>query len=335
MPATAPLRLTISRDAACRLADFLQQPAARSVTKSNHWQYFSGQNHIEISRASGEISMRGGAGFDGDYLLNFRRPDVALEVRTFLRRLLGRDDLPRFVRAYHAVQDTEPHGGPALEEMMGRLPGPATAHKVLACYYMNKLSPHIAAKTDLHYLEIGPGTGYLAALFLLLRGGRCTIVDLPEIIPFSFLYLTKVFPDADFVLPHEIAGAGADKLRSRLVFTTPDLLNSLPDNSADVMVNTASFGEMVPEQIAAYFNFMRRVSAPDGLFFTANRVEKWMNRPGVAFENNVPGKGIPIRFAEYPWTANDRDIFQCASPFHAIVQPHNPIMLRLLHLAKH
>ena len=44
-----------------------------------------------------------------------------------------------------------------------------------------------------------------------------------------------------------------------------------------------------------------------------------------------------VRFwgAEYPWAAGDSDFFQYKSPFHAIVQPHNPLMLRLLHLAKH
>ena len=328
MAAPAPLRLTISRDSACRLADFLEQPAARSITKSNHWQHFSSQNRIEISRTSGVVTMLGGAGFDGDYLQNFQRPGVAHHAKTFLKRLLGRDDVPRFMRAFHASREA---AGPALEEMLRLLPGPVTAHKVLACYYMNRLSPHVVANGNSRYLEIGPGTGYFAALFLSTQGSRGTIVDLPEIIPFSFLYLTKVFPDADFVLPHEATGTAAD---ARLVFITPDRLDAVPDNSAGMIVNTASFGEMMPAQIDAYFSFMRRVIAPDGLFFTANRVEKWMNPADIALENNAAAKGIPVRFAEYPWSAKDRDIFLYESPFHAMVQPHNPFMLRLLHLAK-
>ena len=323
----------MNKQSANRLADFLHRPISGSITKSNHWQYFSKQSVVEVSRSSGRVSFRAGAGFDDDYELNFRAPELIRILKAALKRLFGRDDAHNFRRAFYATTPTQ---APAVApiETISALPGPITAHKYLAHYYLNNLLPHASQLRNARYLEIGPGTGYLAALFRLARGGTCTIIDLPEMIPFSFLFLTKVFPDADFLLPNEITAAALKENHPQLVFLTPDSLHLVPDYSADTIVNTASFGEMLPQQIKTYFEFMRRVIAPEGLFFTANRVEKWMNQTHVALDDNVPEKGIAVRFEDYPWSAGDRDVFYHLSEFHNIVQPQNPILMRLVRLAR-
>jgi hypothetical protein len=157
-------------------------------------------------------------------------------------------------------------------------------------------------------------------------------IDLPEILPFSFLALHRAFPQSPFWLPNEIRGTPLELPDQGLVFLTTEQAPRLPDACMDLGVNTASFGEMLPEQVADYFALLRRINRPGGLFFTCNRVEKWMDREGAPVSNNVPGQGIPIRFDRYPWLPQDQDLFFGPSDFHTMVQPKNPTLQRLCRL---
>lgn len=40
-----------------------------------------------------------------------------------------------------------------------------------------------------------------------------------------------------------------------------------------------------------------------------------------------------MRFVDYPWRPEDRDVFFGGSEFHALVQPENPLLQRLCYLA--
>jgi hypothetical protein len=208
-----------------------------------------------------------------------------------------------------------------------------TPHKVLATHYASLILPWIPASQVMTYVEIGPGAGYLATLMHWLRPGLLIAVDLPEILPFSFLVLHRAFPESPFWLPNEIGGAPLALPGSGMVFLTTEQARLLPDTFMDLGVNTASFGEMLPAQVASYFALIRRITKPDGMFFTCNRVEKWMDRECATLSNNVPGRGIPMRFDRYPWLPQDQDLIYGSSTFHTIVQPQNPMLHRLCRLA--
>jgi len=209
--------------------------------------------------------------------------------------LIGRNDLRRHAAAFASA--------------WGEAAGPALSpHQIIARNYM-KLLDGQRAQT---YLEIGPGTGYLAELVRRAWRAKLIVMDLPEILPLGFLYLHTRFPDASFGLPGESADAD-------MVFLTDG--ERLPDDCADLAVNTASFGEMRPELIARYFALLRRVLRPGGVFLTVNREEKQMD-------------GVPIRFREYPWLLEDEDLLYTQSALHAAVQPQSPMLVRLCRLAK-
>lgn len=286
------LRIQLAPAIADRLARFIRR--AQDGARSDHWERYARLNKVRVEDGYAVVSA--GAGFDSEYELNFRSATAREKAGALLRRFLGRSDLRRYRVAYERVW--------SLPAPMSHSP-----HQILAANYMHYLAPHPAAT----YLEIGAGTGYLAAMVRRVWRARVTIIDLREILPLGFLYMHRCFPDATFALP------GEDMLGAEMTFLTSG--DGLAADSFDLAVNTASFGEMPKAVIADYFRLLRRVLKPGALFFTVNREEKWMD-------------GVPIRFNEYPWLPEDADLLFARSPLHEITQPQNPTLMRLTRLAK-
>jgi SAM-dependent methyltransferase len=320
------VELRLAPDTAARLARYLETAGTAAARRTEHWHHFGGLNSLRVDAARGIVAFQAGAGFDSEYELSFRPYRLREIAASLLRRSGRRDPTTEFRRAFESLHPAAP--GLSLTAGAAVLGAPLTAHKTLAIHYANLLLPHLVGGRAWSCLEIGAGSGYLAALIRHLRPGRLVIVDLPEILPFSFLTLNRIFPDAPFRLPHETGNFDADPADRCMYFLTADQAASIPSGSVDLAVNTASFGEMLPEQIAAYFALLRRCARADGLFFTSNRVEKWMKRPAADADP------IAIRFEDYPWLPGDRDVFYGLSDFHARVQPENPVYSRLCRLTQ-
>ncbi len=319
------MRIQICENTAKRLNKFLTSEGFNLTLLSNHWDHYKKLSTIGILPNVNIVSINAGAGFDDEYELNFRRRTFYEFAAHLNRRLLHRyDAVGAFKKMWSASK-------PVIR--LSTLEGPLTIHKAISAHYVNSIYPHLKRHDDFCYLEIGAGTGYLAVMMHRLTGGRTFIIDLPDIIPFSFLYINKAFPKADFLLPHEVSRENIASMKSGFIFLTPQQLHTIHDRSIDLAVNTASFGEMIPEQIEIYFTFLRRVLKKENLFYTTNRVEKWMSRPGVSADKNGPERGMPIRFHEYPWRSDDKDVFFYLSEFHAYIQPQNPMFSRLTKLA--
>tara|TARA_B100000965_G_scaffold378412_2_gene373305 strand:+ start:673 stop:1776 length:1104 start_codon:yes stop_codon:yes gene_type:complete len=173
---------------------------------------------------------------------------------------------------------------------------PTNDYVLLSYYYMNLLNHFGVLEGGVRFLEIGAGNGNLSALLLRHRRGPCFIVDLPRTLTASIVHLSQLYPDLNFVLPHE--AASTDFTGADLVFLTPAQIDLIPDHACDLTVNTHSFQEMTPPQIAAYFALIDRVVAPGGHFFTVNRAEKI---PVGAEEPNSSSPAEVVRFADYPW----------------------------------
>ena len=325
------VKLRMDRKVVERLASFLQ-PQSAAAPRSNHWQHFSRLNSIFADASTGIVTFSAGAGFDSDYELNFRRRSLRETAGRLWRHANGTDPDSRYSKAFSSLW---PNGSPVTWADTRQLLGaPMTAHKILAAHYASLLLPAVPESRQTTYVEIGPGAGYLATLMHQRRPGLLITIDLPEVLPFSVLALHRAFPGSPFWLPNEISGGAPITLPEQgLLFLTPDQACQLPDMCLDVGVNTASFGEMLPEHIATYFALLRRITKPTGLFFTCNRVEKWMDREGTSLHENAPGHGLPVRFDRYPWLLQDRDVFYGPSALHAITQPQNPMLIRLCHLA--
>lgn len=313
-----------------RLADFLRSGSG-NTPRSGHWQHFSDLNRISVESATGTVEFSAGAGFDSEYELNFRVRTIA---ETIARRWLDFRSLnpdSRFSKAFFKLWLDNPVID--ARTAAGLLRPPMTAHKFLAAHYANLLLPSLPVNGKTTYVEIGPGSGYLAALIHHYRPGRLILIDLPEILPYSFLLLHRLFPDRPFLLPNELEGDPVRLPDEGFIFMTSDQADQLPDQCVDIGVNTASFGEMLPDLVTHYFTLLRRIIKTDGLFFTCNRVEKWMSKEDRASESVARQFGHPMRFDNYPWLPSDRDVFYGKSEFHEIVQPQNPALHRLCRLA--
>jgi putative sugar O-methyltransferase len=118
-----------------------------------------------------------------------------------------------------------------------------------------RLAPHVGRSPRV--LEIGGGYGGLARILKLLSPqAEYTIIDLPESLRFSRLFLQENFPGA-----HVASGDTAPRSSSRggfdFRFVPAEQIGTLRGESFDVVINTCSFGEMTQETVDAYLHFVQ------------------------------------------------------------------------------
>lgn len=175
---------------------------------------------------------------------------------------------------------------------------------VHTAYFFNIISSHCQLDKSKVVMEIGAGNGNVLS-FLKHHYPHLTLIsiDLPETLSHSIPFIYDLFPEAKICFPHEeIKGKHTDY---DFIFLTTTQTDKIPNNSVDLSINTCSFQEMLPAQIAEYFSLIERVSSNGAHFFTSNRVEKTPVADLVEFrEKDEP----TIRFAEYPWNAKNQTL---------------------------
>jgi putative sugar O-methyltransferase len=108
-------------------------------------------------------------------------------------------------------------------------------------------------------LEIGPGFGGLARLLKMLwPKTRFTLVDLPESLVFTQVYLESAHPDAKTVFaasPEELRTVDDD---CDFLLVPSSCLHDLGGKTFDLALNIAAFGEMKKDAVGSYMNFIER-----------------------------------------------------------------------------
>jgi putative sugar O-methyltransferase len=120
-------------------------------------------------------------------------------------------------------------------------------------------------------VEIGGGYGALAyRLLRLVPNVRMIIVDLPESLAFSSIYLTTLFPglDCEFV----DAGGSVTLGRPGISFVSNAAFGPglVPSGAVDLAINTMSMAEMSDLQIEDYGAGLALALDEDGVFFECN-----------------------------------------------------------------
>ncbi len=145
-----------------------------------------------------------------------------------------------------------------------------------AFHYLCRVSlMHEVGLLDAHpkvIFEVGGGFGGLA--YLLMKAISCEaryiIVDLPESLAFSSVYLSVLFPDLD----NQILDADESytiKSTPGFTFVPSALLENIElEEKIDIAVNTLSFAEMTAAQVRRYGNFISRNLSEQGLLFEQN-----------------------------------------------------------------
>ena len=129
------------------------------------------------------------------------------------------------------------------------------------------------AERCVRVLEIGGGYGSLAYYLMKIYGNlRYVIVDIPESLLFSSIYLTTLFPD----LTHELVENDSRQSESPddagFTFVPNLLMEQISPTSGkfDLVINTLSLTEMNASQIVYYCKKVRELIKPEGMFFEHN-----------------------------------------------------------------
>ena len=137
-------------------------------------------------------------------------------------------------------------------------------------------------------VEIGGGFGgMLAKMKDLFPDSKCIMFDLPEVNAGQTYYLSQRYPSAcilgfkDFVQRcPAIFEDNADFL-----ILPGWLIQELPDESADLVLNVRSMMEMTPEVIGFYFSQIQRTVPDGGLFACINRNQKLTNSKNYPYDD--------------------------------------------------
>lgn len=180
-------------------------------------------------------------------------------------------------------------GNPLDVRQNGRLISQDLANSVLE--YKAILQPELDRQDVRTILELGPGYGRTAFVFLALQPGcRYILVDIPPALYVAQRYLMAIFPDR-YVFPFrpiESFEDVADEFNdSSIIFLTPNQLALLPDNAIDLFINISSLHEMRMDQIRYYFTEIERLTRRYFYF------KQWK-------ETTVPFENETVREADYP-----------------------------------
>lgn len=124
----------------------------------------------------------------------------------------------------------------------------------------NEIGRRCALPTGARIIELGGGCGHLARTLRLTRGTKThVIVDLPESLCFSYMFLRLNFPEAKALYvtePADLDGRDLDDLS--FVFVPTKFADLMAGRPFDLFVNTASLGEMSNVHIRYWMNFVQQ-----------------------------------------------------------------------------
>lgn len=141
--------------------------------------------------------------------------------------------------------------------------GPVSNDLLRKFCYLDIINRHVPANIEEKqtFLEIGGGIGSLARI-IQSRYTNCRyfIFDLPESLFYSFTYLNAQFPGKVHLIDEDsIADIAGTNGGDPEFFLVPSYLRSqLPDIEIDVVLNTASLGEMTSETCWSWFEFINK-----------------------------------------------------------------------------
>lgn len=190
----------------------------------------------------------------------------------------------------HLKRLHEPLEGNPLEVIRdGRLISQDLANSLIE--YEAILHPDLDRREVRTILELGPGYGRTAYVFLTLQPGcRYILVDIPPALYVAQRYLTALFPERKvfgFRPIDNFEDVQEEFANADIIFLTPNQLELLPDKSVDLFINISSLHEMRMDQVRYYFGEIERLTRKYFYF------KQWK-------ETTVPFENETIREADYP-----------------------------------
>ena len=143
---------------------------------------------------------------------------------------------------------------------------------VVSAYKIGKkFKKNSEKETAIDVCEIGAGFGSTAYLLHEALNIRSyTVIDLPENLYLSSIYLPLCMPDRSHGLVSEHNRTSLS-CAGELNFCISNLIDKLEKKDFDLVINVASMGEMPLETAQAYSDWVSGHLKPDGLFYFVNR----------------------------------------------------------------
>ena len=150
-------------------------------------------------------------------------------------------------------------GGPIRHHYKGVNCSVIFLHNAPTSYRVQQLP----LKNGLCVLEIGAGVGVVAyQLSQILDIKKYTIVDIPESLYLSYLYLSENTKKT-------CVFSSQEKIENGFEFAMPNQLHNV-DTQFDLVINTISMGEMDLSMVETYKEFIKERLTADGFFFSIN-----------------------------------------------------------------
>jgi len=326
------MKLKIDKNISKRIISFVSSDLWKNLPSHSKTQYWEHHANLlsQFKMGSDYVEIQGVGGFNipnEKYSLNaLTRP-----LKSFIKQLFSRDKL-RFLSFSDAFQrvikenlfagyqqvkfDKEKIIASNYSQIKKIYPFNYDVNDpniILSYYYINILNSYIDFSNTKYIAEIGGGSGNLMSLLKYHNKPKCIVnIDLPEVLIVCIIFLTNIFPKANFLFPNEVNKKITSATLSNydFIFLTPSQLDFLDDNLFDLFINTISFQEMEKNQIKEYFNLIQRSGKKNSYFFNQNRVEK------LPFDSNDDNKKSsienikPTRFCEYPFFNNEIKVFE-------------------------
>jgi putative sugar O-methyltransferase len=197
--------------------------------------------------------------------------------------------------------EESPIGNPARVEVAGFLMSQSSLEYTLM---LTHLEPYVTDR--MLVVEIGGGYGGLARLLkIAFPSLRIVLLDLPEVNAIQTYFLATAFPERKLLSLRDVRpGEAIDPTALDFDFLVlpGQLLDSLPDRSAGLFINTRSMMEMDLKTVELYIRGIERKIRTDGFFYCLNRYEK------------------KTRLKEYPF--DDRWYVSYSAPWPRVIDPN-------------
>lgn len=141
---------------------------------------------------------------------------------------------------------------------------------------LHRMSKALGEKPLSSVVELGAGTGGLARILKgKFPGVRYVIIDLPDTLAYSMMFLRATFPDAKW---HWVDGKPFNTTDFDFVFCPVGMETLLYGQHFDAFINTASLGEMKIDAVKHWFAFVQGRCQFD-FIFSVNRFLNLITTP--------------------------------------------------------
>lgn len=305
----------ILREAKDHFAAAIAHPAYGNVPVSHHWQIQAARTReaVEAFSSVEQVILHGQTppktGFD--HRLS-RAVDGLLEAKIRFKL----DQIAQVRRGF------SPRTHSQLRESVYSDPG--TIVTIDGVPYSNMFLTHLYfyqraefgcrwPSPYINVLEIGGGYGSLARIFAHNHPNiRYTIVDLPESLFFSEVFLRANLPVTPYVSPIPSVYVTDESVKDieeapRLRFVPSFHMDSLADEHFDLVINTFSLQEMTHDAVKAYMNLIQnKISC--NYFYSCNYFLNTYKK----FDETGFGAGTPMSLILDPWW--ETKLFQINPP---------------------